>query len=64
MNVLHGRVAVAVASSAMLASCFGLTLLATSPAGTSAVTIASGASQAAFICPNATLVEAGACVPK
>jgi hypothetical protein len=61
MKVLHGRVAVAVASSAMLASCFGLTALAAANAGSAAVTIAATASPLA--CPHATLVEAGKCVP-
>lgn len=61
MKVLQRPVAVAVASSAMLASCLGLTVLSAATAGSAAVTIAAAASPA--VCSNATLVEAGKCLP-
>ena len=61
MKVLQRRVSVAVATSAMLASCLGLTVLSAATAGSVAVTIAAAASP--VVCPHATLVEAGKCVP-
>jgi hypothetical protein len=45
----------------MLASCLGLTVLSATTAGSAAVTIAAGATS--LVCPHATLVEAGKCLP-
>jgi hypothetical protein len=60
MKVIRTRVVVALASSALLASGFGLTV-AVSSAGSAAVTIAGGS--APLVCPHATVIEAGKCVP-
>lgn len=58
MKVIRTRIAVAIASSAVMAGGFGLTAVAlgsTGPAATSAV----ASSHIGYsICPNATLIEA------
>jgi hypothetical protein len=57
MKVIRTRIVVALASSVVLASGFGLTAVAVSSAGSATTTLA--ASQpAGSVCPNVTLIEA------
>ena len=57
MKVIRTRVAVVIASSAVLASGFGLTAVAVGLVGSATTTLASSQANA-VICPNATLIEA------
>jgi uncharacterized protein YraI len=61
MKVIRTRVGVAVATCGLLASAFGLTAVAVSSAAAGTVNIASGSSST--VCPMATVIEAGSCVP-
>jgi hypothetical protein len=65
MKVVRTRIVIALASSAVLAGGLGLTGLAVGFAGSSGgATIAAGTAVPQLVCPNATLIEAGKCVPK
>jgi len=64
MKVIRTRVVVALASSALLASGFGLTIVAALSSGPVAVTAAASSASAPASCPQATLIDAGKCVPK
>jgi hypothetical protein len=58
MKVIRTQVGATVASLGLLASGFGLTVIAASSAVPSAV----GVGASALVCPQATVVEAGPCV--
>jgi hypothetical protein len=58
MKVIRTRAGVAVASIGLLASAFGLTVIAASSAAPAAVTVAgSASSQSVTPSPNATLID-------
>ena len=59
MKVIRTRVGVLVASCGVLASAFGLTVIAVSSASAGTLTVASAVSSR--LCPYATVIEAGQC---
>ena len=64
MKVIRTRVVVALASSAVVISTLGLTTIAALSSGPAVATVAASSASAATICPKATLIDAGKCVPK
>jgi hypothetical protein len=64
MRVIRTRVGVAVASFGLLASGFALTVAAAVSTVPTAVAVAASMSANPLACPNATLIDAGKCVPR
>jgi conjugal transfer/entry exclusion protein len=60
MKVIRTRIVVALASSAVVASGFGLTAFAVSSAN-SATTMLSASQSVAQVCPNGTIIDYGKC---
>jgi hypothetical protein len=58
MKVIRTRIVVALASSAVVASGFGLTAFAVTSTGQGAVTASHSVTQ---VCPNTTVIDYGAC---
>jgi hypothetical protein len=58
MKLIRTRIVVALASSAVMASGFGLTALAAGSAGQNTVTASHSVSQ---VCPNTTVIDYGSC---